>query len=91
MEEERRRKKKGNHHRTAKAQCRGRGLSQKYKVWLNIYINIYTHNKIKTVQQKLSIKDWHSKQRKPKIMSTRTKLTKALTGKQNESKMPIWE
>ena len=49
-----------------------------------IYIYAYTPIcKIKTVQQKLSTIDWPSKQRKPKIISTRKKLIKAQTGKQN--------
>ena len=40
-------------------------------------------SKIKRAQQKQSIKVWPGDQRKPKIISTRTKLTKAQTGKQN--------
>ena len=35
------------------------------------------------VQQKESTIDWLSEQKKPKIISTRTKLAKAQTGKQN--------
>ena len=50
-------------------------------MWLNIHIYIYTHSKIKTVQQKLSAIDWPGEQRKPKIISSRTKLTKAQPGK----------
>jgi len=43
-----------------------------------IYTYTYTPiNKIKTVQQKLSTIDWPREQRKPKIISTRTKLIKA--------------
>ena len=38
---------------------------------------------IKTVQQKYSTIDWPGKQREPEVMSTRMKLTKAQTGKQN--------
>ena len=42
-----------------------------------IYTYTYTPiNKIKTVQQKLSTIDWPREQRKPKIISTRTKLIK---------------
>ena len=49
-----------------------------------IYTYTYTPiSKIKTVQQTLSTIDWLSKQRKTKIISTRTKLIKAQTGKQN--------
>ena len=40
-------------------------------------------SKIKTIQQKYSTVDWPGEQSEPKIMSTRTKLTKAQTGKQN--------
>ena len=40
-------------------------------------------SKIKRVQQKLSTIDWSGKQRKPKLISARTKLIKAQTGKQN--------
>ena len=40
-------------------------------------------NKIKTVQQKESTIDWAGEQRGLKIISTRTKLTKAQIGKQN--------
>jgi len=48
-----------------------------------VYTYTYTPtSKIKTVQQKLSTIDWPSKQSKPKIISTRTKLVKAQTGKQ---------
>ena len=56
------------------------------------WINTYTYTpigKIKTLQQKLSTLDWPSKQRKTKIISTRTKLIKAQTGKQ--SKVPTGE
>ena len=57
-----------------------------------MYTYTYTPiSKIKTVQQKLSTIDWPSKQREPKIMSTRKKLTKAQTGKQSYSKVPIGE
>ena len=47
---------------------------------------IYTYTpigKIRKVQQKESTIDWLSEQKKPKIISTRTKLAKAQTGKQN--------
>ena len=48
------------------------------------YTYTYTPiSKIKTVQQTLSTIDWLSKQRKTKIISARTKLIKAQTGKQN--------
>ena len=50
------------------------------------WIYTYTYkpiSKIKTVQQKLSTIDWPSEQRKPKILSTSTKLIKAQTGKHN--------
>ena len=50
------------------------------------WIYTYTHipiSKIKTVQQKLSTIDWPSQQRKPKIISTRAKLIKTQTGKEN--------
>ena len=40
-------------------------------------------SKIKRVQQKQSGIDWSGKQRKSKIIPTRTKLTKAQTGKQS--------
>ena len=56
------------------------------------YTYTYTPiSKIKTVQQKLSTIDLPGKQRKPKIISTKTKLVKAQTGKQNWSKVPIGE
>ena len=49
-----------------------------------IYICTYTPiSKIKTLQQKYSTIDWPGEQRKPKITSTRTKLTTAQTGRQN--------
>ena len=49
-----------------------------------IYTYSYTPiSKTKTVQQKWSTTDWSGEQRKPKIISTRTGLTKAQTGKQN--------
>ena len=68
---------------------------QKPSVEAEVYNNkrkcdwIYTYtyipiSKIKTVQQKLSTIDWPSKQRKTKIISTRTKLIKAQTGKQSK-------
>ena len=47
-----------------------------------IYTYTYTPTN-KTFQQKKSTIDWPSKQRKPKGISTSTKLTKAQTGKQN--------
>ena len=48
-----------------------------------IYTYTYTPiSKIKTVQQKWSILDWPGEQSEPKIMSARTKLTKAPSGKQ---------
>ena len=51
-------------------------------VW--IYTYTYTPiGTIKIVQQKLSTIDWPREQRKPKTISTRTKLIKAQTGKQN--------
>ena len=65
---------------------------QKPNVEAEVYNNnrmcdwIYTYkpiNKIKTVQQKLSTIDWPGEQRKPKIISTRTKLIKAQSGKQD--------
>ena len=40
-------------------------------------------SKIKTVQQKLSTIDWPGEQKKLKIISNKTKLIKAQTGKQN--------
>ena len=55
--------------------------------WKFVYIKDYTYtpiSKIKTVQQKLStIIDWPGEQKKPKIISIRTKLIKAQTGKLN--------
>ena len=49
-----------------------------------IYTSTYTSiSKIKTVQQKLSTIDSPGEERKPKIISTRKKLTKVQTGKQN--------
>ena len=76
---------------------RGGGTStelQKPNVEAEVYNNnrkcdwIYTYtytplSKIKIVQQKLSTVGWLGEQRKPKIISTRTKLIKAQTGKQN--------
>ena len=68
---------------------------QKPNVQAEVYNNnkhcnsVYTYtcisiSKIKTVQKKKkSTIDWPREQRKPKIMSTRTKLTNAQTGKQN--------
>jgi len=67
---------------------------QKPNVDAEVYSNskkcnwIYTYtctliSEIKTVQQKQSAIDWPGKQRKPKIISTRKKLTKVQTGKQN--------
>ena len=67
---------------------------QKPNVEAEVYNNIkkcdwictYTYTpigKIKKVQQKSSTIDWPSEQKKPKIISTRTKLAKAQTGKQN--------
>ena len=47
---------------------------------------IYTYtpkSKMKTVEKILSTIDWPSEQRKSKIISTKTKLIKAQTGKQN--------
>ena len=43
-------------------------------------------NKVKAVQQKQSTIDWPGEQRGPKIMSTRTKLTKRQTGKKKNNK-----
>ena len=40
-------------------------------------------SKVKTFRQKYSTVDRPVEQRKPKIISTRTKLTEAQTGKQN--------
>jgi len=48
--------------------------------WIYTYTPI---SKIETVQQKQSTIDWPGEQRKPKIISTRTKLIKAQTGKQS--------
>ena len=49
-----------------------------------IYTYTYTPiSKIKIIQQKLSTIGRTSEQREAKIMSTRTKLTKAQTGQQN--------
>ena len=49
-----------------------------------IYTYTYTSiSKIKAVQQKLSTIDWPGEQRKPKFISTQTKLIKAQTGKRN--------
>ena len=49
-----------------------------------IKIMEYTYtpiSKMRTVQQKWNTIDWPGKQRKPKIISTRTKLTETQTGK----------
>ena len=43
--------------------------------WIDTYTDTPI-SKTKTVQQKWSMVDWPSKQREPKIISTRTKLTK---------------
>ena len=66
---------------------------QKFSVEAEVYNNkkcdwIYTYtytpvSKIKTVEKILSTIDWPSKQRKQKIIPTKTKLIKAQTGKQN--------
>ena len=67
---------------------------QKPNVEAEVYNNnrkcdwIYTYtdtpiSKIKTVRQKLSTIDWPGEQRKLKVISTKTKLIKAQTGKQN--------
>ena len=67
---------------------------QKPNVDAEVYNNnkkcdqLYTYtyiptSKTKTAQQKQSTIDWPSEQRKPKIISTSIKLTKAQTGKQN--------
>ena len=49
-----------------------------------IYTYTYTPiSKIKTVQQKWSTTDWDVEQRKPKIISNKTKLIKLHIGKQN--------
>ena len=41
------------------------------------------------MQQKYSTTDWPGKRRKSKIISTRTKLTKAKTGKQTEARCQL--
>ena len=67
---------------------------QKPNVEAEVYNNnrkcdwIYTYtdtpiSKIKTVRQKLRTTDWPTNQRKPKIISTRTKLIKVQPEKQN--------
>ena len=50
-------------------------------IYMGIYI--YTHKQNQNSPAKLSTVDWPGKQRKPKFISTRTKLIKAETGKQN--------
>ena len=55
---------------------------------------MYTYtpiSKIKTVQLKQSRLTWQTKEIKNYIYQLRTKLTKAQTGKQNESKVPSAE
>ena len=53
---------------------------------------IYTHNQNQNSPTKIKYnRFWPSKQRKPKIISTRIKLTKAKTGKQSWGKVPTGE
>ena len=58
-----------------------------------MYIHIYTHkqnqNSPKKKKQKL-LTQW-AKESKNGIIQLKTKLTKAQTGKQNQSKVPTWE
>ena len=84
-------KKKGKLHRTAKAQLEAEVYNNNKKCgWIYTYTYMPI-NKIKTVQQKESTIDWAGEQRGLKIISTRTKLTNAQTGKQNSSEVPIGE
>ena len=59
-------------------------------MWLNIHLYIYTHKQNQNSPTKIKYNRL-TQQRKPKITSTVTKLTKAQTGKQNEGKVPIEE
>jgi len=51
-------------------------------MWLNKHIHTHKQNQNCPTKIKSTI-EWPGKQVEPKIMSTRTKITKALTGKQN--------
>ena len=83
MEERRKKKKKENPTELQKPNKETEVYNNNKKCdWLYTYT--YTPiSKIKTVQQKLSTIDWPREQRKPTILSTRTKLIKAQTGKHN--------
>ena len=81
MEEERKKgKKKENSTELQKPNVEAEVYNNRKCDWINTYTYIPIC-KIKTVQQKLNTTDWPGKQRKPKIISTGTKLTKAQTGK----------
>ena len=73
--------KKGKLHRTAKPNVEAVVYNNNKKCdW--IYTYTYTPiSKIEKVQQKLDTINLTGEQKKPKIISTRTKLTKAQTGK----------
>ena len=82
MEEERKKGKKENSTELQKSNVEAEMYNNRKCDW--IYTYTYTPiSKIKTVQQKLNTIDWPGKQRKQKILSTRTKLIKAQTGKGN--------
>ena len=83
MEEERKKKKKENSTELQKPKIEAEVYNNNKKCdW--IYTFTYTPiNKIKTVEKILSTIDWPSKQKKQKIIPTKTKLIKAQTGKQN--------
>ena len=83
MEEEREKEKKENSTELQRPNVEAEVYNNNKKCdWINTCI--YTPiSKIKTVQQKYSTVDWHGKQKEPKVTSTRTKLSKAQTGKQN--------
>ena len=79
MEEER---KKENTTELQRPNIEAEVYNNKKSDWTYTYT--YMHiSKIKTVQQKYNAIDWPGKQREPKVMSTRRKLTKVQTGKQN--------
>ena len=75
MEEEREKEKKGKLHRTVKAQCRGRGLYNNKKVWLNIHIyTTYTHkqNQNSTTKIKSNRLTWQTKGTKNDVYQNKT-------------------
>ena len=83
MEEERKKGKKESSTEPQKPNIEAEVYNNNRKCnW--IYTSTYTSiSKIKTVQQKLSTIDSPGEERKPKMISTRTKLIKPQTGRQN--------